>query len=426
MKNGKAAEEAEEEEDARLAYKVFIFGMEIDNKNLFFGLTGILAIALSVALMVKVDSSKKARGNLPGNDAVLDVVVVATGLPKKGMGWYHLTQLLEMPKVNVVAVVEPFFMNPKLCPSVPPSFTELVKTLKDKGVQVTGSVDDLSTFTRRTMCLIAGRTPDNPKLFAKCIDKGASVIYLEKPGAPSVQELQGMKNMADSRNVKVYIGYNKNVTPCVQKTLALAQTVPNSHVIFCHNNSYTRAELPECFTRNSEGILKNMAIHELALLVSFFDITVDNIDTFKVNTSKLFSEKLKLWEPGTMHPITDFSRVTFSVTNKKGTHVSVMADRCGGNVSFAVVKDKDGNDIQKFEFPDPETASKVEEMTEVDPEMMPYFFVQSDDYLELKNRVVDSTLGGRDAPGVATIQVGIEALKLAEYGTEELNKALKA
>lgn len=65
-------------------------------------------------------------------------------------------------------------------------------------------------------------------------------------------------------------------------------------------------------------------------------------------------------------------------------------------------------------------------MAEADPEMMPHFFVQCDDYLELKNRVVDSTLGGRDAPGVATIQVGIEALKLAEYGTEELNKALKA
>jgi hypothetical protein len=160
--------------------------------------------------------------------------------------------------------------------------------------------------------------------------------------------------------------------------------------------------------------------------VSFFDITVDNIDMFKVNSSKLFSEKLNVRKPGSMQYITDFSRVTFTVTHKKGTHVSVMADRCGGNVSFAVVKDKDGNDIQKFEFPDPETASKVEEMAKEDPEMMPYFFVQSDDYLELKNRVVDSTLGERDAPGVATIQVGIEALKLAEYGTEELNKALKA
>jgi predicted dehydrogenase len=241
-----------------------------------------------------------------------------------------------------------------------------------------------------------------------------------------VQELQEMKNLADSRNVKVYLGYNKNVTPYIQKALALTWTVPNSHVFFCHCNSYTRAELPECFTRNSEGILKNMAIHELALLVSFFDVTVDNIEKFKVNTSKLFSEKLKVRRPGTQRFIADFSRVTFTVTNKKGTHVSVMADRCGGNVSFAVVKDENGQDVQKFEFPDPETAAKVEEQVKADPEMMPYFFVQGDDYLELKNRVIDSTLSGSDAPGVATIQVGIEALKLAEYGTEELNKVLEA
>ena len=27
---------------------------------------------------------------------------------------------------------------------------------------------------------------------------------------------------------------------------------------YVHNNAYTEAELPECFERNSEGLLKNM------------------------------------------------------------------------------------------------------------------------------------------------------------------------
>ena len=31
--------------------------------------------------------------------------------------------------------------------------------------------------------------------------------------------------------------------------------------------------------RNVEGMLKNMAIHELALLVSFYDASVDNIES---------------------------------------------------------------------------------------------------------------------------------------------------
>jgi predicted dehydrogenase len=103
------------------------------------------------------------------------------------------------------------------------------------------------------MCLIAGRTADNPKLFKACVEHGAKIIYLEKPGAPSVYELQEMSDLADAIGVKVYLGYNKNVTPYVQEALALSKTVENSHVLFCHNNSYKTEELEECFTRNSEG-----------------------------------------------------------------------------------------------------------------------------------------------------------------------------
>ena len=57
----------------------------------------------------------------------------------------------------------------------------------------TDSVSKLATFEASTMCLIAGRTNDNPKLFKECVDQGAKVIYLEKPGAPTVAELQEMR-----------------------------------------------------------------------------------------------------------------------------------------------------------------------------------------------------------------------------------------
>ena len=132
-----------------------------------------------------------------------------------------------------------------------------------------------------------------------------------------------------------------------------------------------------------------MAIHELALLVTFFDVTVATIDSFQVNPKKIFSEKLNIWKPGSTmsHPeyISDFSRVAFQVTTKTGTKVEVMADRCGGNVSWALVKDKRGRDVRKFEFPDAKLLRFVEMKSKEDPEMMPYFFIQSADYLELKS-----------------------------------------
>jgi predicted dehydrogenase len=348
------------------------------------------------------------------------------------MGWYHLTQLLEMKRVNVKAVVEPFFMDKTLCPDPSTAFLELTASLRDMGIEVTKSVKDLSLFTKPTMCLIAARTNENPNLFRQCVERGAKVIYLEKPGAPTVQELEDMRDLAKEKNVKVYMGYNKNVTPYVQNAIKAAKETPNAHIIFCHNNSYTIADLPEVFARNSEGMLKNMAIHELALLVTFFQVTVDTIKNIQVNTSTLFSEKVSLLKPGASlrNPeyITDFSRVAFKVTTKSGTNVSLLADRCGGNVSFAVVKDELGKEVKKFEFPDPEMTAKIEEMVALDPQMMPYFLVQSDDYFMLKDRVVNATLEGKgkDPEGVATIFVGVEALKLAEYTTDHLNKALLA
>jgi hypothetical protein len=157
---------------------------------------------------------------------------------------------------------------------------------------------------------------------------------------------------------------------------------------------------------------------------------VATIDKFELQQNKLFTEKLAVWIPGTVVPdekyISDFSRIGFKVTTKAGKSVCVMADRCGGNVSFASVRDGSGVEVQKFEFPDAETLAKVDELCIADPDMMPYFFIQSDDYDVLKRKVVDSSLAGKDADGVATIQIAIEALKLAEYFTEEANKILAA
>jgi predicted dehydrogenase len=79
---------------------------------------------------------------------------------------------------------------------------------------------------------------------------------LEKPGAPTVAELEHMKALAAIQAVpcQVFVGYNKNVTRYVQEALAFSKTIKNSHVEFIHNNNYSRDELGECFERNSEGV----------------------------------------------------------------------------------------------------------------------------------------------------------------------------
>ena len=57
---------------------------------------------------------------------------------------------------------------------------------------------------------------------------------------------------------------------------------------------------------------------------------------------------------------------------------------------------------------------------------MPYFLLQHDDYVTLKERVCQAVLDGGEPLGVASIDVGIEALKLAEALTPELQRELLA
>ena len=369
---------------------------------------------------------KTTRGNRPGRKDTIDVVVVGCGLPKRGMGWYHMMQLLDMRSVNVRAVVEPFYFTNR-----PKIFDSLVQSLADKGVVCVLSLAQLYAgtsrghkFKRRTLCFIAGRTSNNPTFFRQCIEMGCSAIYLEKPGAMTSEELSDMRDLAASKQVPVFIGFNRNVSQYVLDAAKLSRQVSFSHVFFSHCNSYDEASLPEVFSRCSEGLMKSMGIHELAILVTHFNVRVKNIEKFQVNPR--LTELLTLKKPGASTiTLTDFRCAAFKIKTKEDVSVSVLVDRTGGNLSFATVKDGAGNEVQKFEYPTPLVAKTLEKKMRADPQMMPYFFVQSEDFLELKRRVISCVLDEKDvAEGVATIDIGVEALRLAEYATEKLTRAV--
>merc|ERR1719199_696677 len=83
---------------------------------------------------------------------------------------------------------------------------------KAHGTKFCASLDEVS-INGPTMALISGRTADNPRLLKEVIDLGCTAVYLEKPGAPTVKELEEMRAYAKSKGVQVFMGYNKTVTP---------------------------------------------------------------------------------------------------------------------------------------------------------------------------------------------------------------------
>jgi hypothetical protein len=273
---------------------------------------------------------------------------------------------------------------------------------------------------------------------------------LEKPGAPTVKELEAMREEAQKAGVSVLMGYNKNVCKYVSKARGYAAE-NGGDVTFVSNNTYenTPESLGECFERNAEGMLKNMAIHELALLVSFYDVSVENIA--ECTADKEFSSCQTLKGPSGKD-FTDFDKIKFTIKTKTGKQVSVQADRCGGDTSYAKVE-KDGKEVFRHSMPDEDDKANVTVLEKEYPGAMvrcllfintqfesllslnaltvtsaarqPYFFSQDPDYITVKERVANFCANGVEAEGVATIDIAVETLRVAEYLTPTLQEQLK-
>jgi hypothetical protein len=57
--------------------------------------------------------------------------------------------------------------------------------------------------------------------------------------------------------------------------------------------------------------------------------------------------------------------------------------------------------------------------------LQPYFFSQDPDYITVKERVANFCANGVEATGVATIDIAVETLRVAEYLTPTLQEQLK-
>lgn len=356
-----------------------------------------------------------------------EIVLVGCGAPNRGMGWYHAIQMLEgrCPSASLDFVVEPWFLGAgKDGPGGEEFGTWEKDTISKYGTVFTTSLSDLPPPENPRCALISGRTADNPKFFSEAIANGCTTIFLEKPGAPTVAELDAMKQEAEEKGVTVLMGYNKNVCKYVSKTRDFAATLPGSHVTFVSNNAYenTAESLGECFERNAEGMLKNMAIHELALLVSFYDVSVENIES--VEADKEFSSMQTLPGPSGKE-WTDFDKIKFTIKTKTGKAVSVQADRCGGTDSYATVTSAEGEEVFRYYMPDEEDKANVEALSAKYPGAMPYFFTQDPDYVTVKERVAKNCADGTPAEGVATVDIAVETLRVAEYLTPLLQEQLK-
>ena len=233
-----------------------------------------------------------------------------------------------------------------------------------------------------SLALIATRTADMPAVFRDVIQAGFKNIYLEKPGASTVEELEEMRELAAVAGVNVAMGYNKNVAEYVTEARLFAASRPGSDTKFIHMNAvpHTDADLGECFERNSEGMLKNQMIHELTLMSTFYGVTVDTIASVEA-LDVVYHEKIG--PSGASYR--DFSRVGFTVVTKDGQRISAQGDRCAGNYSSAEVS-LGGAIALETRVPSESHSLVMDRLESEAPGCAPYFFLQDPEYIVLKER----------------------------------------
>ena len=348
---------------------------------------------------------------------------------------YHARQIVdgEVPSAKLTDVVEPWFLGGGADGPGGAEFKAFRAELEATGVRFHTSIADMPKPTGPKMAMVCTRTADMPACVGDAVANGCSHVFLEKPGAPTVGELEAMRDNAAAAGVAIYMGYNKNVTSYVTKGReALAKTAGGDFTLV-HHNAYTSDELDECFERNAEGMLKNMAIHELALLVTFFGVNVDTLAG--VTADRAYSSCETRTGPSSGATFTDFSKIGFTVETDAGAKVSVYADRCGlgmpggamadGGMMYSLVS-KEGIVMSRDIMPDADLEATVAARAAANPDYMPYFHLQHDDYITLKERCCAHIAGGNGgAPeGIADIQVAVDTLKLAEALKPLLEKQL--
>ena len=107
-----------------------------------------------------------------------------------------------------------------------------------------------------------------PELFAQMVEKCATHVYIEKPGATSAATLKSMRQLAAERDVSVVVGYNKNVAAYVRDGLArvrecVAAGEAMPQITLEHCNEFTPGPELHAFMRGpgGEGMLHNMCCH---------------------------------------------------------------------------------------------------------------------------------------------------------------------
>ncbi|GAB2876642.1 hypothetical protein GCM10027180_03740 [Microbulbifer echini] len=307
------------------------------------------------------------------------------------MGWLHLYQLMAMPNVVVDVVVEEYWLSSDVVDSERGlAFHKEMARLRAQfgNFEIYSTLDQLPRAdpSLKNLVVISIRTSSNVRVFESVVAKGYRNIYLEKPGADSLEKLQTMQRLADADSVNVVIGYQKHIARYVKETEKIDQnwSLHSRTVGFIHHNPHPESSLESVFRQNREGMLLNQCCHELELCVGKWNLAPHNIVDVVVNRGET--------ERKSFGDIEDFKKLSFTLKTNLGVSFSFFATRCEGVENCITMKKGfSGNPLLIRQAP-LEMLDRALALTRKEKGGMWYYYLFEQDYRTLKKLFVESIL----------------------------------
>jgi predicted dehydrogenase len=149
-----------------------------------------------------------------------------------------------------------------------PQLSEAIAQKYD--VPVARTVDDLFIEGNGDLVIIEGHDPENPAYVRQALER-TRMLLIEKPGAPTLAEMEAMVKGIEQVGIHAQLGYMYNYSPIVRKVQEILASGVLGHLTLARFHAGApvggAAEIWQSLPEDMGGVLYTDGCHMLALIV---------------------------------------------------------------------------------------------------------------------------------------------------------------
>ena len=145
-----------------------------------------------------------------------------------------------------------------------PGFTDRARTTLRTAAGVEAkAADSVETLLREVdAVVVATPTPSHPDLLRTCVDAGVTTLC-EKPVASDLSTLRRVVDFIEAAPTTVVVGFQRRFDPALREIKGRIESGTVGKIYVVRSNAYDDFPAPVEIIRESDGIYKDLMIHDL-------------------------------------------------------------------------------------------------------------------------------------------------------------------